>query len=96
MSRRKETDTQWILRLMSQTGLYKDPGFSPGQEFALMGFHILEQLESQPADPTDRVYLGQPTPPPTRKSIFSEEEEVRPTMGAGWNVPCMHGYKEER
>ena len=70
---RKETDKQWILRLMQQTGFYKD--LEP------MGPHIIEQLESQPADPTDRMDQGQPTPPPTRKSIFSEEEEVSTTMG---------------
>ena len=70
---RKETDKQWILRLMHQTGLY--------QELAPMGPRIIEQLESQPDDPTDSMDQGQPTPPPTRESIFSEEEEVSTTMG---------------
>ena len=70
---RRETDKQWIKRLMQQTGLYTENGS--------MGSRIIEQLESQPTDPTDRMDQGQSTPPPTRESIFSEEEEVSTTIG---------------
>ena len=89
---RKETDKQWILRLMQESGLYT--GHAP------MGAHIIEQLESQPDDPADSMDQGQPTPPPMRESIISEEEEVSTTMGGGearTYVEMLHlSFKKEK
>ena len=70
---RGETDKQWIKRLMQQTGLYTETGS--------VGSRIIEQLESQPIDPTDRMDQGQSTPPLTRDCIPPEEEEVSTTIG---------------
>ena len=69
---RGETDKQWIKRLMQQTGLYTENGS--------LDSRIIEQLESQPTDPTDRMDQGQSTPPMTRGNIPSEGEEVSTTI----------------
>ena len=69
---RGETDEQWIKRLMQQTGLYTETGS--------VGPHTIEQLESQPIDPTDKMEQGLSTPPLMRECIPSEEEEVSTTI----------------